>query len=80
MAKRDKALRRFAGTQGPFTWKEVAAVLKALGFSCDEAQGSRVLFSRGGIDVILHRPHPGNEVKAYVVRQLKEKLRAENLI
>ena len=80
MTKKEKLLTKFITTQGPFTWKEVAGVLAALGFEKLDAEGSRVLFSNDGIDIVLHKPHPGNEVKHYAVKQIKAKLKAEELI
>jgi predicted RNA binding protein YcfA (HicA-like mRNA interferase family) len=80
MSKKEKLLNKFTISPGPFTWKEVSSVLSYLGFEQLEAEGSRVLFSRDDIDIILHKPHPGNEVKHYAVRQLKAKLLAEELI
>ncbi|WML89080.1 type II toxin-antitoxin system HicA family toxin [Thiothrix lacustris] len=47
-----------------------------LGYTQEEGDGSRVKFDNGNAtDLInLHKPHPGNEVKAYVIRQVREKL------
>jgi len=44
--------------------------------------GSRVKFDNGKADqmINLHKPHPGNIVKCYALRQLIEKLEQGGLI
>lgn len=76
MGKQQKLLEKFKASKKTFKWSDLVMVLKGLGFEQIEAAGSRVLFSRDGDDLVLHKPHPGNEVKAYVLKQIKEKLQA----
>ena len=44
--------------------------------------GSRVMFTnwKHKTKIMLHKPHPGNELAAYQVRQLLEQLEQEELI
>lgn len=75
MTQQQKLIEKFKAAKKTFKWNDLVAVLTALGFEQIEAAGSRVLFSRNGNDILLHKPHPGNEVKAYVLKQVKETLK-----
>ncbi len=52
-------------------YRDVAALLKALDCIQFEAEGSRVVFARETSKVLLHRPHPGKEVKDYQIKKIK---------
>ena len=73
---------------GQITWSELTAALVAYGyeeFKSGKSGGSRLKYKKdrgdGTLHVIpLHKPHPGNEVKAYVKRQVCESLREEGLL
>jgi predicted RNA binding protein YcfA (HicA-like mRNA interferase family) len=60
----------------------LTAVLKTLGYRQVQGSGSRVKFDNGNADqmINLHKPHPGNIVKRYALRQLIEKLEQGGLI
>lgn len=59
-------------------WDETLRILKKCGAKVDEKKGktsgSRVLIILRGKVGQLHKPHPGNELKPYVVRAVKELL------
>ena len=57
------------------TFTEVRNFLTVRGYVEKSGKGSKVRFYNDEIkDVInLHKPHPGNEVKTYVIRLLQEK-------
>ena len=57
-------------------------VLKMLGYTTVQGDGSRVKFDNGKPEdlINLHKPHPGDEMKAYAVKQVKEKLQRGGLI
>ncbi|MGL6158943.1 type II toxin-antitoxin system HicA family toxin [Microbulbifer sp.] len=57
-------------------------LLAGLGYELEEGSGSRVKFTNGNPEQLinLHKPHPGNEVKAYVRRQIIEKLKLGGMI
>ena len=78
MAKLDKIKDKIfcKPTTSKLTWNEITSFLNAYGYRELQAEGSRVRFVHSDTkDVIrLHRPHPGNELKKYVVEQLQEKL------
>ena len=46
-----------------------------MGATVVEAEGSRVRALFPNTEIVLHRPHPGDELKRYVVRQLREKFK-----
>ncbi len=77
MARKDKALYRFLQIPTDYQWDEMVYLLTALGYQKYEKEGSRVRFFRAEDKaiVLLHRPHPGNIVKEYVVKQTRDKLR-----
>lgn len=82
MSKQEKLLSKLLNKQSGFTWQELTALLQGLGYRKIEGQGSRVKFDNGNPRAMinLHRPHPGNELKIYVKRQVVEHLIAGGLI
>lgn len=82
MSKQEKLLAKLLNRQAGFTWQELMALLASLGYQKVEGGGSRVKFDNGDPKAMinLHRPHPGNEVKAYARRQVIEHLKAGGLI
>ena len=82
MTKSEKLQQRLLDVERAFTWQELRVLLLQLGYVQHEGAGSRVKFDNGNPDHLLslHKPHPGNELKRYVRRQLIEKLRSGGLI
>jgi len=78
MSRHDKLLAKLGNLNAVFTWAELVRMLTALGFEQIEGSGSRVKFDHKTTKVMinLHKPHPGNEIKAYVRRQVIEHLRS----
>ncbi|AZF64423.1 type II toxin-antitoxin system HicA family toxin [Pseudomonas sp. LBUM920] len=82
MSKNEKLLAKLLNERVAFTWQELETLLKRLGYTQIEGAGSRVKFD---IDdpsamITLHRPHPGNELKHYIRRQIIEQLKSGDLI
>jgi peptidoglycan/xylan/chitin deacetylase (PgdA/CDA1 family) len=81
MSKQEKLLERFLSIPSDFTWDELKKVLAASGYSefaKGKTAGSRKKFiDDNGNLILLHKPHPGNIVKKYALKQtidnLKEK-------
>lgn len=82
MSKQGKLLTKLLNKDPAFTWQELTTLLKSLGYRQVEGQGSRVKFDNGDPQALinLHRPHPGNELKAYARRQIIENLKSGGLI
>lgn len=76
MGKKEKLITRLKSKPADFTWRELTSLLGQLGFVELQGSGSRVKFSRNsdGILISLHKPHPGNELKAYQVEDVLNKL------
>lgn len=75
--KQDKARDRLKSVPKDYTFTEARSLLASLGFTeynKGKSSGSRVMFAKNGVKILLHKPHPGNEMKQYAVRQLKEQL------
>ena len=54
-------------------WDAVISLLGALEAQVDEGRaGSRVAVTLQGRRAIFHKPHPGNEIKCYCVRDIRE--------
>lgn len=82
MSKTDKLLERLANRSCAYTWHELETLLARLGYEKLEGRGSRVKFvnEKPASMINLHKPHPGNELKAYVRRQIIEQLKAGGLM
>lgn len=79
MSKKNKLLQRIM-TSPPkkdIKYSEVEILLRSKGYQKIEGSGSRVTFYNAETDDIidLHKPHPGNELKVYLVRKIQRKLR-----
>jgi hypothetical protein len=53
---------------------EIEALIKALGGSVSERDGSRVKIELHGAQWRCHRPHPGKEAQRYQVEEARELL------
>ncbi|ANI13403.1 hexulose-6-phosphate isomerase [Pseudomonas citronellolis] len=82
MSRNEKLLAKLLNESASFTWQELVTLLRWLGYRQLEGSGSRVKFDNGDPLALinLHKPHPGNELKAYVRRQIIEHLKAGELI
>jgi len=76
MPRHDKLLAKLDNLNAAFTWAALVRVLTALGFEQIAGSDSRVKSDHKTAKVMinLHKSHPGNEIKAYVRRQVIEHL------
>lgn len=78
MSKVDKLKQKLYKEPSPkdFTWAELRTLLLKLGFVEEQGNGSRVKFYHADLDypISLHKPHPGNILKEYVIKLVKESL------
>ena len=75
MNKRSKLIQRFRTLPRDFTFDELVSVFSSCGFSLSNkgaTSGSRLEFinDNDGNSYIMHKPHPSNIVKSYVMRQV----------
>ena len=61
-------------TLASIPFAEIESLIKALGGTVTERQGSRIRADLKGGQWYAHRPHPGKEAKRYQVEQLRELL------
>lgn len=84
MSKHEKLLKRLQSKPKDFTWNELATLLGGLGYrevAGGKTGGSRRRFVHMTAPAIfVHKPHPGNVVKQYVIRDVLAVLKEGNLI
>ncbi|HRD84866.1 MAG TPA: type II toxin-antitoxin system HicA family toxin [Rubrivivax sp.] len=61
-------------TSPSIVFADIESLIKALGGSVHEREGSRVKLILGGQEWRCHRPHPGKEAKRYQVDEARELL------
>ena len=83
-SRTDKLIRRFRSRPRDFTWKELVRLLESVGYvesRRGRTGGSRRRFAHPDAPAIsLHRPHPGNIVRMYVIDDVLRLLTEEKLI
>ena len=84
MSSKGKLIARFLTFPSDFTFDELERLLTAFGYvksNKGKTSGSRVIFKdKDGHPIMLHKPHPGNIVKQYAVRQVLEELQSKGLL
>jgi predicted RNA binding protein YcfA (HicA-like mRNA interferase family) len=84
MSKIDKLIFRLLSIPNDFTWEELTKLLGLFGFvelKKGKTGGSRRKFADENKNVIiLHKPHPGNIVKEYAIRQIITQLKDKGYI
>ena len=61
-------------TLSSVVFADIEALIRALGGSVHEREGSRVKIVLDGHEWRCHRPHPGKEAKRYQVEEARELL------
>ena len=56
---------------GGIAWRDIEALLVALGADVSEGQGSRVRIALNGVRAVFHRPHPQKETGKGALRSLR---------
>lgn len=84
MGQKEKLIQRLKTKPKDFTFDEAETLLRYLNFvrsNKGKTSGSRVMFvSEEHESILLHKPHPQKELKAYQLKQLIEVLEQEGLI
>lgn len=80
MSKLQKAKARLLNYPKDYTYSEAKSLLGSLGYvECTKGKtsGSRMMFYRESDTavIMLHKPHPGDEMKSYATRQLCDLLK-----
>ena len=58
--------------QRNIVWNDVVSLIKSLGGTVIEGDGSRVRFDLNGVSLNIHSPHPQKELKRYQVKAVRE--------
>lgn len=77
MSRIEKLLERLNKEPKDFKYDEARKILNYYGFqekNKGKTSGSRVEFKRNSdnLKILLHKPHPGNIMKKYSVKDLKD--------
>jgi len=76
MSKKQKLRDKLFASPEPktFKWDELITLMSQYGYSLKAGGGSRRKFINPDTEQIvsLHQPHPGNELKPYMVVQAKD--------
>jgi hypothetical protein len=52
-------------------WRDIEALLEAVGAEISEGEGSRVRIALNGVRAVFHRPHPQKETDRGAVRSMR---------
>ena len=84
MSKKEKLIKRLLSRPTDFTFDELTTLMGYLGYEKDNAgktSGSRVKFKNNTNDALWqHRPHPGNILKTYQIKDIIEDLTERKLL
>lgn len=84
MGQKEKLIKRLKSKPKDFTFDDAETLLNYLGYfrsNKGRTSGSRIIFiSENHGAILLHKPHPRKELKAYQIKQLIEILEQEGLI
>lgn len=84
MGTKEKLIERFKRLPNDFTFDELERLLSFFGYvksNKGKTSGSRVIYkSSDGRPIMLHKPHPGNIVKGYALKQVFEELKGLGLL
>jgi hypothetical protein len=53
-------------------WNDVVSLIKGLGGTVLQGDGSRVRFDLNGVSLNIHSPHPQKELKRYQVKAVRD--------
>ena len=73
MSTKDKLIERFKRKPKDFTWQELVRLLGMFGFEIDnkgKTSGSRTVFVKDDDEIEVHKPHPSNVIKDYVMKKV----------
>ena len=83
MSKKDKLIDKLLKRPKDLTFDEMKSLLSYLGYEIKQGgTGSGVKFIKDGSNEVInfHKPHPSGILKRYVLDQVIEKLRKDDLI
>jgi len=71
--RQQRTLRRIleAPERADISWRDVEALLVALGAEVSEGRGSRLRVALNGVRAVFHRPHPRKEVDKGMLKSIR---------
>jgi hypothetical protein len=85
MSRHEKLKEKLLRLPGNFTYLEMVTLLRGFGYN-EEARkrssGSAVMFHNKDSDdkIMFHKPHPGKELKKYILKMIIEKLKSNKML
>lgn len=84
MGTKEKLIERFKRLPNDFTFDELERLLTNFGytrFNKGKTSGSRIIYKDSyGHPIMIHKPHPGNIIKGYAMKQIYDELKDKNYI
>lgn len=85
MSTKEKLIERFLRQPRNFTYQELSRLLSGFGYieeTKGKTSGSRVMFfnKKKEHPIMIHKPHPGNIIKTYVMKYVLQELRTIGFI
>jgi predicted RNA binding protein YcfA (HicA-like mRNA interferase family) len=82
MGRQTKLFERLRTKPTDFTWQELEALLRGLGYEQERGSGSRRKFYNKGTGALisLHEPHPRKILKRYQVNDVLSHLKERGVI
>lgn len=83
MGRKEKLINRLLNKPKDFTFDEMQSLLAYFGYELRQTKtGSGVKFVREGSNEVInfHKPHPNGILKRYILEQVIEKLRKDDLL
>lgn len=79
MGSKEKLIERFKWQPNDFTFDEMERLLSIFGYEKSnkgKTSGSRVIYrNENKRPIMLHKPHPGNIIKGYAMKQVLDELK-----
>lgn len=78
MGTKEKLIERLKSLPNDFTFDEIERLLTLFGYKMEnkgKTSGSKVMFiDKQNRKILLHKPHPGNIIKRYALKDVLNKL------
>lgn len=78
MSTKEKLIGRFKTLPSDFTFDELEKLLKGFGYekkNKGKTSGSRIVYkNKEKQPIMIHKPHPGNIIKMYALKQILQHL------
>lgn len=79
MGSKEKLIERFKRLPNDYTFDEMERLLSVFGYEKSnkgKTSGSRIIYrNENKRPIMLHKPHPGNIIKGYAMRQVLDELK-----